>query len=120
MFPVIDIGPVAVQAAGLILLLSLWIGIWLSGNLAKSLGTNGDVIENGILYGLLAGILGARIGFLIQNPAIFVDNPLSLLSLTPSMLDSSFGVLTAALTLIIDLSKRSTFPCGPLWTHSAH
>ena len=111
MFPVIDIGPVAVQATGLILLLSLWIGIWLAGNVAKSLGTNGDVIENGILYGLLAGILGARIGFLIQNPAIFMDNPLSLLSLTPSMLDSSFGILTAALTLIIIYQRKHL----PLW-----
>ncbi len=111
MFPVIDIGPVAVQAAGLILLLSLWIGIWLTGKLAVNLGTNGDAIENGILYGLLAGILGARLGFLIQNPSIFMDNPLSLVSLTPSMLDGSFGLLTAALTLVIIFQKKHL----PLW-----
>lgn len=111
MFPVIDIGPLAVQAAGLILLLSLWIGIWLTGKLAVNLGTNGDAIENGILYGLLAGILGARLGFLIQNPSIFMDNPLSLVSLTPSMLDGSFGVLTTGLTLIIIFQKKHL----PLW-----
>ena len=111
MFPVIDIGPVAVQAAGLILLLSLWVGIWLTGKLAANLGTNGNTIENGILYGLLAGILGARLGFLIQNPSIFMDNPLSLVSLTPSMLDGSFGVLTAGLMFIIIFQKKHL----PLW-----
>ncbi|HCU56968.1 MAG TPA: 2-amino-4-hydroxy-6-hydroxymethyldihydropteridine diphosphokinase [Anaerolineaceae bacterium] len=111
MFPVIDIGPVAVQAAGLVLLLSLWIGIWLTGKLAANLGTNGDAIETGILYGLLAGILGARLGFLIQNPSIFADNPLSLVSLTPAMLDGSFGLLTAALTLVILFQKKHL----PLW-----
>ena len=111
MFPVIDIGPVAVQASGLVLLLSLWIGIWLTGKLAKNLGTHGDAIENGILYALLAGIVGARLGFLIQNPAVFTDNPLSILSLTPSMLDGSFGLLTAGLTLIIFFQKKHL----PLW-----
>lgn len=111
MFPVIDVGPVAVQAAGLILLLSLWIGLWLTGKLSANLGTNGDAIETGILYGLLAGVLGARLGFLIQNPSVFMNNPLSLVSLTPAMLDGSFGLLTTALTLVIIFQKKHL----PLW-----
>lgn len=111
MFPVIDLGPFAIQAAGLILLLSLWVGIWLTGKFAEHLGTNGEVIENGLLYALLAGLLGARIGFLLQNPSVFVDNPLSVVSLTPSMLNGAFGGLTAALTLWIAYQKKHL----PLW-----
>ncbi len=93
MFPVINLGPLAIQSAGMILILSLWIGIWLSSRLARNIGTNGDVIENGILAALLLGIFGARVGFLLQNFSIFLDNPLSLVSLTPSMLDPAFGFL---------------------------
>ena len=111
MFPIIDIGPLAIQAAGLILLLSLWVGIWLTGKFSVNLGTNGDVIESGVLYGLLAGIFGARIGFLLQNPSIFLANPLSLVSLTPAMLDGSFGILIAALTLLIIFQRKRL----PLW-----
>lgn len=111
MFPIIDIGPLAIQAAGLTVLLSLWIGIWVSIKFAKNLGTNGDAIETAILYALLAGIIGARIGFLLQNPVIFQDNPLSLISLTPSMLDASFGFLIAGLTLFIIYQKKHL----PLW-----
>jgi phosphatidylglycerol:prolipoprotein diacylglycerol transferase len=111
MFPVIDLGPLAIQAAGLILILSLWIGIWLSGRLAGNIGTNGDVIENGILAALLLGILGARVGFLLQNPAIFLDNPLSLVSLTPSMLEPAFGLLVAGITLLITFQRNHL----PLW-----
>lgn len=111
MFPIINIGPLALQAAGLILLLSFFFGVWLTGKFASGLGTNLDAIENSLLIGLIAGILGARIGFLLQNPNIFIANPLSLLSLTPSMLDASFGVLVGILTAFILAQKKNL----PLW-----
>lgn len=111
MFPVIDLGPFAIQAPGLILILSLLIGTWLTGKLAASLGTNGEVIENGFLIALIAGILSARIGFHLQNPSVFLENPLSLLSLTPTMLNPNFGVLVAVLAAFITAQKNHL----PLW-----
>jgi phosphatidylglycerol---prolipoprotein diacylglyceryl transferase len=111
MFPIINIGPLAIQAAGLILLLSFFFGSWLAARFSAGLDTNTDVIENSILIGLIAGLLGARIGFLLRNPAVFVNNPLSLVSLTPSMLDTSFGVLVGVLTAMILAQKKHL----PLW-----
>lgn len=111
MFPIINIGPVALQAAGFILLLSFFIGTWLTGKMAENVGTNAQSIENSILFGLIAGILGARIGFMLINPSVFLNNPLSLLSLTPSMLDASFGVLVGILTAVILAQKKHL----PLW-----
>lgn len=111
MFPIINIGPLAVQAAGFILLLSVFIGTWLTGKLALNLGTNADRIENSILVGLLAGIIGARVGFLLINPSVLASNPLSLFSLTPSMLDTSFGVLVGVLTAFAIAQKKHL----PLW-----
>jgi len=111
MFPVIDIGPVAIQAAGLALLLSLWVGIWLTSKFGKNLGTNADTLENAILIGLIAGILGARIGFVMQSPNIFSSNPLSIFSLSPTMLDASFGVLVGGITAFIFAQKHFL----PLW-----
>lgn len=111
MFPVIDLGPLAIQAPGLILLLSLWLGTWLTGKFAAAIGTNGDAIENSVLFGLIAGILGARIGFMAQNPSVFLSNPLSLISLTPSMLNTGFGLLVGGLTAYILAQKKHL----PLW-----
>lgn len=111
MFPVLDLGPIAIQASGLILLLSLMIGIWLSRKFAKNLLTNAEAIENGILTGLLAGIAGARIGFLLQNPSVFLNNPLSLVSLTPSMLNPGFGLLVGVAVIWIMAQKKHL----PLW-----
>ena len=49
MFPIINLGPFAIQAAGLFLLVSVWLGLWLTKKFAASLGTNGEVIENAFL-----------------------------------------------------------------------
>jgi len=111
MFPVIDLGPLALQAAGLLLILSIWLGLLLTGKFATHLGTNGDVIENGILYGFLSGILAARIGFLLTHPSIFMENPLSIVSLTPSMLDVNFGILAGVLVVLITYQRKHL----PLW-----
>jgi phosphatidylglycerol---prolipoprotein diacylglyceryl transferase len=111
MFPIINIGPLAIQAAGLILLLSFFFGTWLAARFSAGLGTNTDVIENSILFSLIAGLLGARIGFLLKNPSVFVNNPLSLVALTPSMLDASFGVLVGVLSALILAQKKHL----PLW-----
>lgn len=112
MFPVIDLGPVAIQAAGLLLILSIWLGLSLTGRLATHLGTHGDAIENGILLGFLAGIVAARIGFLLTNTSILLENPLSIVSLTPSMLDANFGILTGLLVVFI-LYQRKNLPLWP-------
>ena len=111
MFPIINIGPLAIQAGGFILILSLFIGLWVTGIFSKNIGTNGEVIENSLLLGLISGIFASRIGFLLQNPSIFTENPLSLFSLTPSMLNTGFGLLAGMTTLIIYAQKKHL----PLW-----
>lgn len=111
MFPIINIGPLAIQAPGFILLLSFILGLWVTTTFAKNLGTNAEGIENMLLYGLISGILSARIGYFLKNPALLSDNPLSLVSLTPSMLDASFGVLVGLIVVMIFAQKKKL----PLW-----
>ena len=111
MFPIINIGPLAIQAAGFLLILSLFTGLWLTSIFAKNLGTNDDAIENGILLSLISGLAAARIGFLLQNPSIFTSNPLSIFSLTPSMLNPSFGIFVSIITLIVYAQKKHL----PVW-----
>lgn len=111
MFPIINIGPLAIQAGGFILIMSLFIGLWFTGIFSKNIGTNGEVIENSLLFGLISGIFAARLGFLLQNPSIFSDNPLSLFSLTPSMLNTTFGLFVGLITAIIYAQKKHL----PIW-----
>ncbi|MFN2303817.1 MAG: prolipoprotein diacylglyceryl transferase, partial [Anaerolineales bacterium] len=106
MFPMINIGPLAIQSGGLILLLSIWIGIWISDRFSKNLGTSSDNIENSILIALLIGIVSARIGFFLRNFNIFLENPLSIFSLSPSMLYVPFGILIGTLSGLIYAQKK--------------
>jgi 2-amino-4-hydroxy-6-hydroxymethyldihydropteridine diphosphokinase len=112
MFPIIEIGPLALQAAGFILLISFWLSTWITGRFSSALGTNGEVIENSFLLGLLIGIVGARVGFLLQNLEVLSSNPLSFFSLTPSMLNPSFGILVGVLVVFI-LNQKNHLPLWP-------
>ncbi len=112
MFPIINIGPLALQAGGFIFLICFFIGTWMTSRLSLSIGTHTDAIENISLYSLGLGLLAARLGFLLKNISVFLNHPLSLLSLTPSMLDLGFGILIGILTAII-LAQRKHLPLWP-------
>lgn len=111
MFPMINIGPLSIQAAGFILIVSLFIGLWATSYFSKNLGTNGDLIENSILLGLIAGLISARVGFILQNTSALAGNPMAIFSLTPSMLNPSFGIFVGLLAAFIFAQKKHL----PLW-----
>ena len=111
MLPVIDLGPFALQTSGLCLILCLWIGIWITRKFSVSLATNHNAIEDSLFLGLIAGIISARIGFFLQNSTIFLDNPLSLIALTPTMLNTTFGLMVGILSIFIYAQRKHL----PLW-----
>jgi len=107
----INIGPLSIQAAGFILIASLFNGLWTTTYFSNNLGTNGDLIENSILLGLIAGLISARVGFILQNPSALAGNPMAIFSLIPSMLNSSFGIFVGLLAAFIFAQKKHL----PLW-----
>ncbi len=111
MFPILQIGPVALQAPGLILLISLWIGITLAEKSAKLHGLSAENLSNLILIALLSGIIGARLIYAADYPSAFAENPLNLLSLSTKLLDLSGGIAAAIVAALI-YTQRKTMP---LW-----
>lgn len=111
MFPIINVGPFAIQASGFILIAALFVGLWITGYFSKNLGTNGELIENSILLGLIVGLISARAGFVLQNPTALTGSPLAIFSLTPSMLDAGFGIFVGMVTAFIFGQKKHL----PLW-----
>ncbi|MCP4141123.1 MAG: prolipoprotein diacylglyceryl transferase [Chloroflexi bacterium] len=106
MFPIIRLGPLSLQAPGLMLLLSLWIGITLTEKSAKAYKVLAEKLSNLILIALVAGILGARIAYIAQFPQAFAGNLLSILSLNPGLLDITGGVAAAIIGALIYGQKK--------------
>jgi len=65
-FPVIRIASLTIQARGLILLAAFWVASWAAERAAKRLALRGDDVYNLGFYGVVAGLLGARLGYVLQ------------------------------------------------------
>ncbi len=107
MFPTLSIGPLSVATPGLILLLGIWLGLALAERLAPRFKVEGNAISDLIFVALIAGIIGARLSYAAQSLPAFLDSPLSILSLTPNMLDPLGGAAIAVIAGLIYGSRKS-------------
>jgi phosphatidylglycerol:prolipoprotein diacylglycerol transferase len=101
MFPIIQIGPMALQAPGLILLVGLWLGLLLSERLAPRFRANPNDVYNLVFVGLIAGVLGARVSFVVQNFEVFLLKPTNIVSLNPGLLDPMGGFAIGLISILV-------------------
>ncbi len=94
MLPILQIGPLAIQMPGLILLAGVWIAVSLTDREAPRYSMKASTLSNMILMGLVVGILSARLWYAIRFFEIYLDNPLSVFSLNPTTLSLLEGALT--------------------------
>ncbi len=112
MFPILQLGPLAVQVPGLFLLAGVWFGLALMEHQAPRRGVSAELMGNLVLYGLVAGILGARLGYALRFMSVYLENPLSLLSLNPATLAPTEGLLTGLVVAAI-YGQRKRLPLWP-------
>ena len=82
MYPVLlQFGNFELRSYGVMVALSFAIALWMSSKEAERKGLDPKLIQDFAVYGLLGGILGARIYFvLFSDPAYFLQNPWELLA----------------------------------------
>ena len=112
MFPIFQIGPVALQIPGLVLLAGLWIGLTISERRARRCGENPGHLYNLVFIALIADVIGARLSYAATYPSAFTTNPWSLVSLNPGLLDPLAGALIGAAAAAIYLFRKNL----PLWS----
>lgn len=101
MLPILQIGPLALQAPGLIFLAGLWLALSLSERNAARTGINPNLIYSLVLAALAGGLIGARMGYVMRYPAAFAASPLSIISPNPGLLDLWGGLVGALLVSLI-------------------
>jgi len=77
MYPVlVKLGTFELRTYGIIVVLSFFLGLWVSTKEAKRKGLDPAIIQDFAFYALLGGIIGARLYFVIfSNPAYFLQKP---------------------------------------------
>jgi phosphatidylglycerol:prolipoprotein diacylglycerol transferase len=77
MYPILfEFGSFQIQSYGLIVGLSFLLALWMSAREAKKSGLDPKHIQDFSLYAFLAGVVGARLYFvLFSEPAYFLEHP---------------------------------------------
>jgi phosphatidylglycerol:prolipoprotein diacylglycerol transferase len=112
MFPILNLGPLAIQVPGLFLIAGIWVALNLVEREAVERRLSSGEISNLVLVGLIAGIIGARVWYALRFLNVYMENPVSLFSLNPSTLASQEGILTGVLAAIV-YARRKLMPLWP-------
>jgi phosphatidylglycerol:prolipoprotein diacylglycerol transferase len=111
-FPFIRLGPFLLQLPGLALLVGIWIGSSLAEKEAARLKLNVAAVYNLIFFGLVTGIVGARLAYAARYLSAYLANPLGLLALTPATLSPNVG-LVVGLAVAGLYGRRHGLPLRP-------
>lgn len=112
MFPFLRLGPFLLQLPGLALLGGVWVGSSLAEKEAARLRLNAADIYNLIFYGLVAGVVGARLAYAARYLSAYLANPLGLLALTPATLSPTAGLVIGFVVAAL-LGWRKRLPLRP-------
>jgi len=109
MFPVLNIGPLAIQTPGLLIIIGIYIAILVVEKQSIRYLLKSNDVSNLIFIYLLSTIIIGRLSYLIQYPSIFLENPLSIFSISPSFIDFPSGLVLSLLVALVFIQKKK-FP----------
>lgn len=98
--PFIDI---TLKSYGLMIVIGLLVAIWVIRKLSRHINPNPHLITNGALYALIAGIVGARLFYVIHYYGRFQDNLLSVFIIWQGGLELLGGFILSITVIIIFL-----------------
>lgn len=81
MLPVVQIGGLAIQTPGLVMLSAVWVVLWLAAREAGRLGLDGETVYNAGFVTLVVGLLSARAIYILFYLPAYLANPADMISL---------------------------------------
>ena len=112
MLPILNIGPLALQFPGLLLLLGVWLATLTIDREATRRGISPDSLNKLVFIGLIVGVVGARFGYVLRYLDVYLREPLGIFSLNTSTLALSEGLLAGALGALIYAQRKDL----PFWS----
>lgn len=106
MFPILNIGPLAIQTPGLLIIIGIYISILVVEKQSNRYALNANDVSNLIFIYLISTIIIGRLSYVFQFPTLFLDNPLSIFSISPSLFDFTSGLILALLVALIFIQRK--------------
>jgi phosphatidylglycerol:prolipoprotein diacylglycerol transferase len=100
MLPILQVGPLAIQTPGLILLLGLWTGLYLSEKYAEKKDMDSGILYHLVFWTIISALIGARLGYILKYPQAFIANPMSIFSINPTLLNWWAGAACALIFVL--------------------
>ncbi len=112
MFPLLQLGPVALQVPGLILLITLWFSLTVAEKEAKRLNQPHDAVYGLVMTALVGGVIGARLWYVARYWSAYAADPLGIIALNFNTLDPAAGFIIG-LALAFWYGRRKKLPFRP-------
>lgn len=106
MLAFVRLGSWLIQLPLLALLVGAWGALTFVNYESKRLNLNPSTLHSLILFPILVGIVGARLGYALSFPGLYTSKPLSLLAFTPSTLSPSVGFVFGLVTFVIVFQQK--------------
>lgn len=90
---------VTIKSWGLMVVIGFVVAMFLTQRMMKRIGQNPEHIGNAALYSLIAGVVGARVFYVIHHFSQFRDNPMRMFAIWEGAGEFLGGVLTALVVL---------------------
>lgn len=109
MYPFLRIGSFLIQLSGLSILAGVWIAILIIEREAPRSSLDKDAISSIISSGLVAGVVGARVGFVLLNLEAYLNDFWSVFALDIESVSPEIGLIVG-LVVSLYLWQRSKLP----------
>lgn len=75
----IELGPIQIRWYGFFLVVAIFAGFEIAKRYLRAWGYDPDRFEQAAFWAVVAGVIGARLGYVLTSPSDFRDNPISAL-----------------------------------------
>jgi phosphatidylglycerol:prolipoprotein diacylglycerol transferase len=106
MLPTLSIGPIAIPTYPFSILIAFWVAMSFTARRADRMGIDGDHAYNAGLYGLISGIIGARVWFVLSHWENYAPDLSQALSLSRGALSAPEGLLIAGIVVLVYLQRN--------------
>ena len=106
MYPVLQVGSLAIAVPGLALLIGVWVALELAEREAARLTLNPDAVYRLAFSALVAGLIGARLAYVARYLSVYASDPLGIFSLNAATLAPAEGALIGVTAAFIYGARR--------------